>query len=148
VYVIEPERGLVWFDRGQDRASVTVPAYFPGGLTGALYRRLTKFEIAESQTLTAQFGALGYPMSDVHSVVLSHLHQDHIGGLSEVSAALLHVSRAEWNSKTRRRPELHAVMPDHIDLPGLRWKQVDFDARTHTSIVRSTHPSTCSTTAA
>jgi glyoxylase-like metal-dependent hydrolase (beta-lactamase superfamily II) len=103
-------------------------------LTGALYRRLAKFEIAESQTLTALIGALGYPMSDVHSVVLSHLHQDHIGGLSEVSAALLHVSRAEWHSKSRPRSELRGVMPDHIGLPGLRWKLVDFDARTRTAI--------------
>src|SRR6478609_5842995 len=31
VYVIEHANGLVLFDTGQDRASVTDPSYFPGG---------------------------------------------------------------------------------------------------------------------
>ena len=34
VYVIEHRDGLVVFDTGQDRASVTDRDYFPGGLTG------------------------------------------------------------------------------------------------------------------
>ena len=46
VYVIEHEHGLVLFDTGQDRASVTDPAYFPRGIPGFLYRRLARFEIA------------------------------------------------------------------------------------------------------
>jgi len=37
VYVIEHANGLVLFDTGQDRASVTDDAYFPGGVTGFLY---------------------------------------------------------------------------------------------------------------
>ena len=39
-YVIEHRDGLVLFDTGQDRASVTDPGYFPGGITGVLYGRL------------------------------------------------------------------------------------------------------------
>jgi hypothetical protein len=34
VYVIEHAKALVLFDTGQDRASVTDDAYFPGGFTG------------------------------------------------------------------------------------------------------------------
>ena len=34
VYVIEHAMALVLFDTGQDRASVTDDAYFPGGFTG------------------------------------------------------------------------------------------------------------------
>jgi N-acyl homoserine lactone hydrolase len=33
VYVIEHEKGLVLFDTGQDRASVTDPHYFPKGFS-------------------------------------------------------------------------------------------------------------------
>jgi N-acyl homoserine lactone hydrolase len=40
VYVIEHRDGLVLFDSGQDRASVTDPDYFPGGVTGVMYDRL------------------------------------------------------------------------------------------------------------
>ena len=39
-YVIEHGDGLVLFDTGQDRASVTEPDDFPGGLTRLLYDRV------------------------------------------------------------------------------------------------------------
>jgi hypothetical protein len=33
-YLIELSEGLLLFDTGQDRASVTDDSYFPGGFTG------------------------------------------------------------------------------------------------------------------
>jgi glyoxylase-like metal-dependent hydrolase (beta-lactamase superfamily II) len=83
-YVIEHAGGLILFDTGQDRASVTDDAYFPGGLTGLIYDRLARFDIGEQDTLTAQLGALGYSPADVDTAILSHLHQDHIGGIGEL----------------------------------------------------------------
>src|SRR5690348_2899878 len=44
VYVIEHARGLILFDTGQDRASVTDGDYFPGGFTGLIYSRLARFD--------------------------------------------------------------------------------------------------------
>ena len=45
VYVIDHPDGLVLFDTGQDRRSVTDPGYFPGGLAGWGFRRLAQFGI-------------------------------------------------------------------------------------------------------
>ena len=59
VYVIEHVQKLIVFDTGQDRASVTDDAYFPGGFTGLIYDRLARFDIGEQDTLTAQLAALG-----------------------------------------------------------------------------------------
>jgi len=56
-YVIEHAQGLILFDTGQDRASVTDDAYFPGGFTGLIYDRLARFDVGEQDTLTAQLGA-------------------------------------------------------------------------------------------
>jgi len=92
-YVIEHRDGLVLFDTGQDRASVTDPGYFPGGMTGVLYGRLARFEISPQETLTAGLGRLGYAAGDVKTAVISHLHQDHIGGLAELSHAGIVVSQ-------------------------------------------------------
>src|SRR3954453_17946089 len=39
VSVLEHRDGLVLFDTGQDRATVTDPRYFPGGPAGFLYDR-------------------------------------------------------------------------------------------------------------
>src|SRR6266704_6303717 len=96
VYVIEHARGLILFDTGQDRASVTDGAYFPGGFTGLIYDRLARFDIGEQDTLTAQLATLGYAPADVDTAILSHLHQDHIGGIGELNEADLLVSAAEW----------------------------------------------------
>ena len=85
VYVIEHSRGLILFDTGQDRASVTDDAYFPGGVAGYLYHRLARFDIGADDTLTAQLATLGYAPADVDTAILSHLHQDHIGGLRELA---------------------------------------------------------------
>src|SRR5215468_10824596 len=53
VYVIEHTKGLILFDTGQDRASVTDAASSPRGATGHVYHRLARFDIGEDDTLTA-----------------------------------------------------------------------------------------------
>jgi glyoxylase-like metal-dependent hydrolase (beta-lactamase superfamily II) len=124
-YVIEHRDGLVLFDTGQDRASVTDPGYFPGGITGILYGRLARFEISPDQTLTAGLDRLGYAARDVKTAVLSHLHQDHIGGLAELDHAEIVVSQAEWDTLSSPLPAMRGLMRRHIDLPGLRWHRIE-----------------------
>jgi glyoxylase-like metal-dependent hydrolase (beta-lactamase superfamily II) len=120
-YVIEHERGLVLFDTGQDRDSVTDPEYFPKGLVGWLYTRLARFAIDAEQTLARQLDGLGYDIARVHTVVLSHLHQDHIGGLPGLTHAEIVVSEADWARVRSPFAELNGLLKSHIDLPGLRW---------------------------
>jgi N-acyl homoserine lactone hydrolase len=125
VFIIEHRDGLVLFDTGQDRASITDPEYFPSGLLlGSLYR-MSRFDMAEDQTLSVLLEGIGYRAGDVDMVVLSHLHGDHIGGLREVSQAELLVSRAEWDTLSGLWPELTGVLRQHIRLPGLRWRQIE-----------------------
>ena len=124
-YVIEHRDGLVLFDTGQDRASVTDPGYFPGGITGILYGRLARFEISPDQTLTAGLDRLGYAARDVKTAVLSHLHQDHVGGLAELDDADIVVSQAEWDTLSSPLPAMRGLMRRHIDLPGLRWHRIE-----------------------
>ena len=114
VFVIEHREGLVLFDTGQDRASVTEPDYFPGGLNGVVYNRLARFEVGPDQTLTGRLAAIGHRPSDVHTAVLSHLHQDHIGGLPELPGAEVVVSDAEWRSLRRPLAAARGYLRDHI----------------------------------
>jgi N-acyl homoserine lactone hydrolase len=131
-YVIEHAKGLLLFDTGEDRASVTDDAYFPGGLTGVLYDRLARFHIGEEETLTAQLATLGYTPADVDTAILSHLHQDHMGGLPELRGADLLVAEAEWAELSKLRPELRGFLREHIQLPGLNWHQIGLEP-THDS---------------
>ncbi len=127
-YAIEHSEGLVLFDTGQDRASVTDESYFPGGFVGFLYGRLARFQIREEDTLTARLATLGYSVADVRTAILSHLHEDHIGGLSELTAADLLVSAAEWREVSQPRPEAHGYLRKHIDVPGLSWRRIAFES--------------------
>ncbi len=129
-FLIEHVDGLVLFDTGQDPASVSDPRYFPGGLTGLLYRRLAQFELAPEDSVGHQVRAAGYTVDDVRTVVLSHLHQDHIGGLGELGQARLVVADAEWQEMRRPRAEAQGYLTRHIDLPGLEWQRITFDATT------------------
>jgi glyoxylase-like metal-dependent hydrolase (beta-lactamase superfamily II) len=129
VYVIEHDRGLVLFDTGQDRASVTDDAYFPGGFARIIYDRLARFDISEEETLTAQLATLGYTPGDVGTAILSHLHQDHIGGLPELTDARLLVSAAEWAELSKPAPELRGFLREHIQLPGLQWDKFSMEHR-------------------
>jgi N-acyl homoserine lactone hydrolase len=131
-YVIEHTNGLLLFDTGQDRASVTDDRYFPGGFTGVIYDRLARFDIGEEDTLTAQLATLGYAPADVGTAILSHLHQDHMGGLRELRGADLLVAEAEWAELSRLAPEPRGFLRSHIQLPGLQWHQIGFEP-THDS---------------
>jgi glyoxylase-like metal-dependent hydrolase (beta-lactamase superfamily II) len=130
VYVIEHANGLVLFDTGQDHASVTDDAYFPGGFTGVIYHRLARFHIREADTLAVQLDTLGYSTADVDTAILSHLHQDHIGGVRELTDAKLLVSAAEWQELSRFAPQPRGFLRAHIMIPGLRWCQISFEHTT------------------
>ena len=124
VYVIEHEHGLILFDTGQDRAAVTDPAYYPGGFTGFIYRRLARFNIGPDDTLAARLATLGYDVSDVRTAVLSHLHPDHAGGVACLPHADLVVSDQEWEALIARGAKMNGLMRNHVDLPGVRWRRI------------------------
>jgi N-acyl homoserine lactone hydrolase len=58
--------------------------------------------------------------------ILSHLHEDHIGGIRELRNAELVVSQAEWAALQRPNPELRGFLCGRIDLPGLAWRRITF----------------------
>lgn len=125
VYVIQHERGLVLFDTGQDRRSVTDTDYFPHGIVGLLYARLARFTIAATDTLTAQLSAAGYDITDVTTVIISHLHQDHMGGLAELTHAEILTSATELAEARKPFAVVKGYLKRHILLPNLRWRTVE-----------------------
>jgi glyoxylase-like metal-dependent hydrolase (beta-lactamase superfamily II) len=126
-YVIEHAKGLILSDTGQDRASVTDDAYFPGGFTGLIYDRLARFNIGEQDTLTAQLAAFGYAPADVDTAIVSYLHQDHIGGIGELKDADLLVSAAEWAELSKPAPEPRGFLRSHIQISGAKWHQISLE---------------------
>jgi glyoxylase-like metal-dependent hydrolase (beta-lactamase superfamily II) len=125
VFVIEHEQGLVLFDAGQDRRSVTDKDYYPGGLAGVVFTRLAEFAIAEDQTLVAQLRTAGYDPAAVTHVVVSHLHQDHMGCVADLPHAELLVSSTEWKAIHAPGAEVNGYLREHIESVGDRWHRID-----------------------
>jgi N-acyl homoserine lactone hydrolase len=125
VYVIEHESGIVLFDTGQDRRSVTDRDYFPAGFARFIFRRLAKFTIGAGQSLSAQLLSRGYRAEDVTTVVISHLHQDHIGGVAELPNARVLVSAEEWKQLENPLAEVNGFLLDHIRIAGVRWEPIN-----------------------
>ena len=139
VYVIEHDDGIVLFDTGQDRASVVDPSYFPDGPNGVIYRRLARFHVSADETLPAGLERLGYRPADVSCAVVSHLHQDHIGGIADVPQSDLLVSADEWRSLHRPLPEARGLLRSHIEIPGARWTPIDYEPLDDAALQPFTH---------
>lgn len=74
MFLIEHPQGLVLFDTGCHPDAMT-SRWDEGN------RKRTPYAYTEGNLLLNQLGRLGYGPDDVDYVVLSHLHEDHAGGL-------------------------------------------------------------------
>jgi len=128
VYVIKHPQGNIVFDTGQDIASVKDPEYFPKGVIGWLYSRLAKFTIADHESFESQLSLAGLAASDIKFAIISHLHQDHIGGLSafQNGPTKVIVHQAEIEATKSGAALLDGYMNNHIFLPGLNIENPKF----------------------
>jgi glyoxylase-like metal-dependent hydrolase (beta-lactamase superfamily II) len=68
-----------------------------------LFTALMRSPRDPAHTAYYQIAALGYRPADVTHILVTHLHLDHSGGLPDLPAALVHVTRAEYESATSPR---------------------------------------------
>jgi N-acyl homoserine lactone hydrolase len=83
-WAIEHPDGVVVVDTGES-ARVREPGYLPRW--HPYYRTAVRFDVRPEDEIGPQLRTLGIEPADVRTVVLTHLHTDHAGGLSHFPRA-------------------------------------------------------------
>jgi N-acyl homoserine lactone hydrolase len=94
-FAIEHPQGIIVIDTGIP-ANANQPRYFPPHMP--LIQRAARFKITREEEIDYQLRGVGINPVDVRYVILTHLHQDHDGGLHHFPNAEFFVSRTEWQA--------------------------------------------------
>lgn len=122
-WLIEHPEGLIVVDTGET-ARTAEPGYFPWW--HPYYRLGVDFDVAPDQEIGPQLRSRGIEPADVHTVVMTHLHTDHAGGLGHFPNSEILIARREYEVASGLPGRLRGFLPQ-------RWPDwlnphlVDFD---------------------
>jgi glyoxylase-like metal-dependent hydrolase (beta-lactamase superfamily II) len=91
--LIESDQGLILIDTGLGESD-----YIQHSGILKVFRIVTKVPLDQMETAVQQIQHLGYQPTDVHHIILSHMHFDHCGGLPDFPHASVHVHRKEYEA--------------------------------------------------
>lgn len=118
-YLIEHEKGLVLFDTGMHPDVAEDPARIFGDRPES-----TMIQGTYDQRIDVQLRMLGFDLTDVTHVVLSHTHTDHAGGLFLFPHAKFYIGPGEYDyAENPPENSAHLIMPQDF----LEAKVQEFD---------------------
>jgi glyoxylase-like metal-dependent hydrolase (beta-lactamase superfamily II) len=95
-YAIERKGDVLVFDTGETARIREEDYYRCDAMTEWVYLNVFRFSVAPEYELGPQLRRLGIDPTTVEWAVLSHLHADHIGGMSYLTEAEFLISRQDW----------------------------------------------------
>ena len=98
-WLIEHPEGLILVDTGET-ARIYEKGYLPDG---GLYHKAVETRIKPEEEIPQQLAKIGFTPKDISIVIFTHLHGDHIGGLSHFEHCKIYVSRAEYDFATGKK---------------------------------------------
>jgi glyoxylase-like metal-dependent hydrolase (beta-lactamase superfamily II) len=126
--LLECDGGWMLLDTGFNPALIRDPA---------LYRRfhgrnhdIRAILPGPGEPLEAAIDEVGLALEDIQAVAVSHLHNDHAGGLRHFADRVpIHAQRAElaYGLSDHPEPEHHGIFRVDFDDPGLDWRLADGD---------------------
>jgi glyoxylase-like metal-dependent hydrolase (beta-lactamase superfamily II) len=126
-FLIEHREGLVLFDTGIDPAIVSDDGYIKQAIGRFLLPRIFRLHVSDGDRIDLVLADAGFAASDIRTAVISHLHFDHVGGISQIPQADLLVSDREWAILSEPHPEREWILREHIEIPSAKWRQFSFE---------------------
>lgn len=100
--IMHPVHGPILVDAGLSQKQ-TEKGYYSarkGGMPGLIWNESDNY-LPPEQELIPQLERLGVSPADVGHVIMTHLHEDHVGELNRFAGATVHLSRPEWEDRRR-----------------------------------------------
>jgi glyoxylase-like metal-dependent hydrolase (beta-lactamase superfamily II) len=108
-WAVETDEGILVVDTGET-ARTSEPGYFPRW--HPYYRLAVRFDVTPEQEIGPQLLKLGIRPEDVRTVVLTHLHTDHAGGLHHLPTSEILVSDEELRIAKGAAGRLRGYLPN------------------------------------
>jgi N-acyl homoserine lactone hydrolase len=122
-YIVRhPTEGPVLIDTGLHPDATRSLRDEYGPFFGLMFRSLEP----ASQTFADHLRAHGVELGDVRTVVMTHLHLDHTGGMRLLPNAEFVVDAREWAAATGRRAGMLGFVAEHLPAPE-RMRQIDLE---------------------
>ncbi|MGH2905975.1 MAG: N-acyl homoserine lactonase family protein [Solirubrobacterales bacterium] len=118
-----PTAGYVLVDTGLPPAVAHDPRAALGRMGASIYAVRAK----EDQPLPARLRSLGIEAAQIKTVVMTHLHFDHAGALSELPGATVVVSKPEWRAAHGGRALARGYIKRQYD-QAYDYRLIDFEA--------------------
>jgi len=91
-WLIKTKDELILVDTGET-AKIYNAGYLP---KGGVYHKVVQTRIKRKEEIDHQLKNIGYATKDINTIIFTHLHGDHIGGLDHFSHCEMLVSKAEY----------------------------------------------------
>jgi glyoxylase-like metal-dependent hydrolase (beta-lactamase superfamily II) len=104
-YAIESPEGVFVIDAGGNAGLMRLPQWHP------YFRFAVRFDIDREQEIGPRLKVLGIGASDVRTLVLTHLHIDHDGGVGDLGGAEILVAPGELAAASGLRGQLAGYLP-------------------------------------
>jgi glyoxylase-like metal-dependent hydrolase (beta-lactamase superfamily II) len=108
--LIETNQGLALVDTGLGLQDYADPTWFT-----QFFRIISSMPFDPKEAAINQLSRCGYKPEDVKHIILTHMHFDHIGGLSDFPHTKVHVYKKEYDAFVHRKGNISAAyVPRHI----------------------------------
>ena len=119
VMIIEHPEGVFIIDTGEN-SDISNPDYFNFANQMVKWFNTTqyKFKVEREEEIDNQLANLSIPFDSIKTVILSHLHLDHVDGLRHFPDKHIIVNKAEWEKPYGDLPQLYPswFKPELVEL--------------------------------